>query len=386
MTWRDRIGDGTAEFRGVVLYLERGSISPGRRVEVHEYPLRDEPYAEDLGRKAREWQITGYLVGDDYDAQRNRLADALELPGAFEMRHSYYGTHQVVVTGDARITESTREGGMARVTLTVVRADDKPRYPRAVADTQKVVEDRAESAFDALQAEFEEQFEIVDLAADRVEEVETAILNALQDAEGIAGDIGGTIARVIRTPGELGVAIIDSLVGIADRLAEPLRALRSYEVLFGSGETRSASLTAPLDTRLQAQAQTAAVNLVRRGSAVAAARASAGWTYNTRDSAQQSLETIHRGLTDPLSTTEPPTPATTQRLVSLRAAVVDDLRRRGTALPELTVFNTRRAMPALVIAHRLYGDATRSEEIVARNRVRHPGAVPGGSELEVLSE
>ena len=46
MSWRDRIGDGTAEFRGITLYLERGSISPGRRVEVHEYPLRDDPYAE----------------------------------------------------------------------------------------------------------------------------------------------------------------------------------------------------------------------------------------------------------------------------------------------------------------------------------------------------
>jgi len=42
-------------------------------------------------------------------------------------------------------------------------------------------------------------------------------------------------------------------------------------------------------------------------------------------------------------------------------------------------------MPAIVLAYRLYGDAERADEIVARNRVRHPGFVPGGQPLEVLS-
>ncbi len=37
---------------------------------------------------------------------------------------------------------------------------------------------------------------------------------------------------------------------------------------------------------------------------------------------------------------------------------------------------------ALVLAHALYGDALRSGEIVARNRVRHPGFVPA-TELQV---
>mgnify|MGYP000977712715 CR=1 FL=1 len=36
------------------------------------------------------------------------------------------------------------------------------------------------------------------------------------------------------------------------------------------------------------------------------------------------------------------------------------------------------SVPALVAAHRLYGDAGRDAEIVGRNRIRHPGRVPGG--------
>jgi len=386
MSWRDRIGDGTAEFRGIVLHLERGSISAGRRVQVHEYPMRDEAYAEDLGRAAREWQITGYLIGDDYDVERQRLTDALDLPGAFEMRHSYYGTHKVVVIGEPRITESTREGGIARVNMTVLRADDKPRYPRSVTDTPKVVEARAAEAEAALKEEFEEEYNVLDLAADRVAEVEKTILDALQDAEAVVSDVTGKIARVIRTPGELAGAIMDTISGIANQLQEPLRALRGYEALFNAGETESESAAAPADARQQAQAQTAAVNLIRRGAAVAAAKASAQWSYDTRQDAQDTMDKIGQGLTEPLETSETLSPDTAQRLVLLRAAVVDDLRQRGAALPELTVYETRRAMPALVIAQRLYGDATRADEIVTRNRVRHPGAVPGGAELEVLSE
>ncbi|SES28049.1 Mu-like prophage DNA circulation protein [Vreelandella subterranea] len=385
MSWRDRIGDGTAEFRGVTLYLERGSISPGRRVQVHEYPLRDDPYVEDLGRKLREWQVIGYLLGEDYDIQRNQLADALELPGAFEMRHSYYDTHRVVITGDPRITESTREGGMARVSFTVVRADDSPRYPTAVADTQQVVASTAESSRLAILDEFIDAFEIVELAVDRVEAVEATILGAISEIEGIVGDVTGTIARLIRTPAELGAAILSSIGQIKNMFGEPGRALGVYSALFGTGEVRSTSFSAPQQTRLETQAQNAAVALIRRGAAVEAAEASAEWQYETRQQAVETLEVIHQGITEQLSGSVPPLPQTTQRLVSLRAAAVQDLRRRGTALPELTRYTPNARMPALVLAHRLYGDARRDTDIIRRNNVRHPGSVPADT-LEVLSE
>tara|TARA_B100000700_G_scaffold15695_1_gene15453 strand:+ start:1792 stop:2955 length:1164 start_codon:yes stop_codon:yes gene_type:complete len=387
MSWRDRIGDGVAEFRGVRLYLERGSIGPGRRVQVHEYPLRDEPYAEDLGRKAREWQVTGYLIGDDYDIQRNRLADALELPGAFEMRHSYYGTARVVVT-DSSISESTREGGMARVRLTLVRAGDEPRYPTAVADTQQLVTDEAQGAFDAILDDFAAAYDVLELAADRVAAIEGAILNAIATVEGVIGDVTGTIAGLIRTPGELGAAILSSLGQIRSMLGEPGRALGLYEALFSAGETRPASslpYNAPQDAQREAAAQTAAVELVRRGAAIEAARAASAWTYPTRQEAVETLEVVHRGLTEQLAGAVPPPPQLTQRLVRLRAAVVQDLRTRATALPELAEYTPGARLPALVIAQRLYGDATRDAEIVKRNRVRHPGRLPADT-LEVLSE
>lgn len=48
MTWKDRLQD--ASFRGVPFKVEEESAGTGRRVETHEYPNRDKPYTEDLGK------------------------------------------------------------------------------------------------------------------------------------------------------------------------------------------------------------------------------------------------------------------------------------------------------------------------------------------------
>ena len=48
----------------------------------------------------------------------------------------------------------------------------------------------------------------------------------------------------------------------------------------------------------------------------------------------------------------------------------------------LRPYQPRLAVPSLVLAHRLYGDALRGSEIVTRNKLRHPGFVPA-IELQV---
>jgi hypothetical protein len=48
----------------------------------------------------------------------------------------------------------------------------------------------------------------------------------------------------------------------------------------------------------------------------------------------------------------------------------------------LRPYHPRLAVPSLVLAHRLYGDALRGSEIVTRNKIRHPGFVPA-TELQV---
>ena len=48
MAWKDRLQE--ASFRGVPFKFEGEGSAVGRRVETHEYPNRDKPYTEDLGK------------------------------------------------------------------------------------------------------------------------------------------------------------------------------------------------------------------------------------------------------------------------------------------------------------------------------------------------
>ncbi len=69
--WRDRLQD--ASFRGVPFKVEEESAGTGRRVETHEYPNRDKPYTEDLGKITFRPSITAYVVGDDCFALMREL-------------------------------------------------------------------------------------------------------------------------------------------------------------------------------------------------------------------------------------------------------------------------------------------------------------------------
>ena len=57
--WRDAMLPAT--FRGVEFHVELDTRASGRRTVVHEYPKRDLPYSEDMGRAAIRFSFTGYL-------------------------------------------------------------------------------------------------------------------------------------------------------------------------------------------------------------------------------------------------------------------------------------------------------------------------------------
>lgn len=58
--WRRRLRE--ASFKGAAFHVEQQGRISGRRTVVFEYPKRDDPYAEDLGRHAVRYQITGYVI------------------------------------------------------------------------------------------------------------------------------------------------------------------------------------------------------------------------------------------------------------------------------------------------------------------------------------
>jgi prophage DNA circulation protein len=67
---------------------------------------------------------------------------------------------------------------------------------------------------------------------------------------------------------------------------------------------------------------------------------------------------------------------TYRALVGLRAAMVRDLTDRARPLPQLASYSLAFNPSSLVLAQRLYGDASRADEVVLENEVVHPLFMP----------
>lgn len=59
-----------------------------------------------------------------------------------------------------------------------------------------------------------------------------------------------------------------------------------------------------------------------------------------------------------------------------QSALVRDLTERGRPLPRFVSYETGVPLPAVVLAHRLYQDAGRADELVAENEAAHPAFMP----------
>ncbi|STI90505.1 baseplate J/gp47 family protein [Escherichia coli] len=134
--WREKLLE--ASFRGVPFKVEEESAGTGRRVETHEYPNRDKPYTEDLGKVTFRPSITAYVVGDDCFDQRDRLIDALNKPGPGTLVHPTYGEMKVCVDGEVRVSTSKSEGRIVRFDLKFVEAGELS-YPTSGAATAQTL-------------------------------------------------------------------------------------------------------------------------------------------------------------------------------------------------------------------------------------------------------
>ena len=153
MSWKDNLQD--ASLRGVPFKVDEDEATFGRRVQVHEYPNRDKPWAEDLGRATRRFSVQAYLIGDDFFEQRNKLIEAIEKPGSCTLVHPYYGEMTVTVDDAVRVSHSVSEGRMCRVSFSFIESGELSFPAAGLATGQKLsssvsfFDDAISSAFGA---------------------------------------------------------------------------------------------------------------------------------------------------------------------------------------------------------------------------------------------
>lgn len=409
MSWHDKVGAGQGRFRGVPFWLQSDDLAGGRRVVRHQYPQKDEGRVEDMGRAMREWSFEAVVLGPDYLDQRDALLDALEATGPGELEHPYWGVLQVQVE-TFRLRQSSRAGGSATFSVTVLPAEEQ-QSPRVELDSAQAVADAEADSQAALAEDFAEEFDVEDdsllesLALDDVTGVLDGISQGIRGLGGMTGvgellrqgqQLKNSVLKLVRAPALLASSLLGQLDGLK-ALASPGDLFGVYRSLFarlgrsGGGHVRpKAERNRQALHRLVRQAA-----LTGQASAVSAALTEAlkpgpaGVNGPLVLEARQDVERLERELAASLEAAavedaDAGWTASWRSLRTLRLALMTDLQQRGTRLPGAAGLVLPQTVPALVLAYREAGDAQLWQQLVRRNGVRHPSFLPSGVELEVI--
>ncbi len=386
MAWRDDLRK--ASFRGIDFEIDTAGVTIGRRLARHEYPQRDLPYMEDMGRKAREYKIDAFIVGADYMPRRDVFIAAIEASGPGQLVHPWHGTLLVTVA-DCSLTESTQHGGLAKFSISFVEAG-KAVEPNESADTQGLLNAQYGQCQLDFAKDFAQTFSVSGLPDFAVSDALSGV-NALLALPGASlghpdllradatsarrGLLPENLSSTLFNAAMLGVGIL-SLIESASILTHLLafnlpKSVRATPASFAQNNNRRA---------LEVLVVQAAV--ARRVMDLSAAG------YSTLDDARLArAEVVAR--TDTVLLSESTGDLAGNALAQLRTVAINHFIRMMPDLPKVIALTPKIVRPSLAIVHETYGDRWlidgRDDEVIARNRISHPGFVPAGNPLEMVS-
>lgn len=434
-SWRDNLYD--ASFRGVPFSVEGDEGTFGRRVQVHEYPNRDKPYTEDLGRATRRLTISAYIIGDDYAERRDRLITAIETAGPGMLIHPQFGEMQGCVDGQVTVSHSNTEGRMCRISFQFVESGELS-FPVAGAATANKLNESA-GFFDALIEEMFGEFDldgisdfiqndVIARATDMLGTVQTGFkmvnsavsagmrllqgdLSVILMPPSVASDFVHTLQDTWRAGTRLAdntQDLVQSITTMSGITLDPGLAPRAVWPTDSASVARQKQQTnlvaAAIRTTAISAAARAVTSLPQPGSVALTPESSVA---TGGDLARQTdiILIPHPALDSVVASTVPESahPPTWENLTvirdSLNAAIEQEIRRTTddnlffqlSALrtdlnrdisarlvqTEATAVRTPvEVLPALVLAAAWYDDAAREADILERNAVSHPGFVP----------
>ncbi|WP_122760841.1 DNA circularization protein [Pseudomonas viridiflava] len=472
-TWRDSLLP--ASFRGVGFFIEKAVVPVGRKGQLHEFPQRDEPYFESLGKQAQVHTLTAFIVGRDCFEKRDNLLEALEKDGAGELVHPWLGRMQVQV-GQCSVTHTLIEGGMVRLDLVFYPANPL-KFPVSTLNTRRQLLGASASLLDSALRRYRSVMAVVDAVRINVQALRSALSGVFATIQrqfapfmAIYSDVTALVHSLVNAPltvstlfttffasfdgdsrrsrranGSSSVSGASTTTGSGSSVGGGSGAGSGGSSGSGSGSSTSISLasssgssggssdleTVPyrsviseatqqaqavssinlvgqgsgLDTGLTAQA---IANLVQDALLVKVARIVASMPVATTVAPltvvpsldQQRVQALQRvdvpvaddviELRDTLSSaiweaSLKADPDHYLALNTLRQALIRHLNAVAASGVRLVDMKVSEPLPALVLAYRRFCDASRSLEIVQRNRLAHPGFVPPGT-LKIAQE
>lgn len=382
-SWRDRMGP--AKFRGHEFYVERSERTGGRRTVSHEYPGKNDPYVEDMGRKARTFPVEGYVLGDGYMDTLERLLAALEQAGPGELVHPYHGKRSVIVTS-YRVTETKDAGGIAQLSIEFAETPTQQAQPSAVEDGASVLKASASKSLLAASTDFLSKYSAGTLLSSVSNQLRSATLAMNNIASAITS--GPDELAAFKRRVENFESAIDSLVSAPSDMVAGIVDLFSF-FTSRSAATKlysfSPGVRPPATTPARVQEQTnfdATQALIQRVALAQATTLVADESFASYDDAKAAAAELSDLIDEQANNADD---ATYSALVQLRADLNKGVPGDSEELPRLQPYTPHVTTPSLVLAYQLYNDLERESDLLDRNKIVHPGFVTADKELEVLT-
>jgi prophage DNA circulation protein len=393
-----------ASFRGVPFVVDGAEGDGGRRIVTHEFPLRDKPFTEDMGRAAQRHRIRAFVIGDDYQSKRDALLKACQDNDSVgTLVHPWLGTRQCRA-GRLRRSEAKDRGDYAAFDIEFVEAGDQASA-LSIWDTVGTVLHAALKILPIIKR----AYAIASLASKRpgylagfgaslfgqigesLLGLPPATLSGLRSTiAGMSGAFGddsgaadavnnafqGVAINVVNSaaPPVLPVDGVSLSVPVAPRggdLTGGLLALTGW-----GGDLPAVIAATPLLADMAAQ-QAAVVGLVRGAATVAVLQVYAAVDWPSAQAASAALTQV-LSLID--ARTADAADAGLDDLFfawqAIGAMAVEDVARRAAQAPSLARYDLPGSLSSLELAQLLYGDAARAEELEGLNDAMHPAFMP----------
>lgn len=227
-----------ASYNGVSFEVTSSTVKFGRRTVTHEYPQREEPYTEDLGRSARSFDVKGFIVGETYIAQTKRLLKALEAssdnnePG--KLVHPWLGTLSVYLNSQPQVKWDL-EKGVTDITLSFVEAGNL-NNPSISESWGNKLRSAVDSFIDDSLSAFDLTMDDIENYTQFIDEISNGsfqdILGSLQDSNlAKIFDLGDSIANLANTVAQalsLGAKDLGKDIALALGLGAYINSVRNW--------------------------------------------------------------------------------------------------------------------------------------------------------------
>ncbi len=390
-------------FRGVAFGLPSHSMSGGRRVALHEFSGKDNPYAEDLGLKSRTFSLDLFVIGDDFTG-RNALIAALEQKGPGVLLHPYLGRVTLQV-GEYSLSESYDSQRVAKFAVTFIQPG-KLEFPAAVTSASATVssastaaslqaasnaiaintsQNRASASLGSVVAS---TAALVQTQAKRAAlpsglNSNTATAQAIQLMSAYTSD-SNALTGLITTPDLLCYSTADVVFRLSSLGMTSLQAFFAYQRLLGDAAALFAGLHFPATAIGVTMAANAslyqdAVYTAVVGSAASSAVDADFSTYDEAIAVRTALSEMFDVAMNQVTES-----TLFGYLQDLRAQSLTAIPSPDQALPNVVSVKVASPLPSLVLAHDLMSGSSDEQRLIDLNSARNPWFMPAATNAKVL--